>query len=159
VAFALSAMPRLLQRFASAVFPLVNLHGRVDVFVGPFTRPSQAGRFDALRRPRRSSHKMVLCVPRGAWERIEAFGASHPSSLRRATYVALFKVAFLRISFVFSHNPRKIICFTEFVFHALQLEGFKGGHHFGGLPWISPWALVSVAKSCYSDDNELINLF
>jgi hypothetical protein len=132
----------------------MNLHGRVNVFVGCFTRPSQAGCFDALQRPRRSSHKMVLSE---ALER-ESIGASHPSLLQRATYVALFKVAYLRISFVFRITLKKLFASTEFAFRALQLEGFKGGHHFGGLPRILPWALVSVAKSCYSDDNELINL-
>jgi hypothetical protein len=44
-------MPRLLWRLASVVLPFMNLHGRVDVFVGRFTRPSQAGRFAPFNDP------------------------------------------------------------------------------------------------------------
>jgi hypothetical protein len=107
-----SAMPRLLRHFVSVVLPLMNLHGRVDIFMGRFTRPSQAGRFDALQRPQRSSHKMVSRVPRGAFRRENrCFRRWFIPLRRRATYIALFKVAYFRISFVFSHNPRKIIRF------------------------------------------------
>jgi hypothetical protein len=80
-------------------------------FCGSLQRLSQAGCFATLQRPRRSNHKMVLCVPRGAGERIKASELDHPSSLRRATYVALFKVAYLRISLVFRITLGKIICF------------------------------------------------
>jgi hypothetical protein len=70
-------MPHLLRASHQPSSPL-NFHGRVDVLVRRFTRPSQAGRFDALQRPRRSSHKMVLRVPRGAGERIKSSELEFP---------------------------------------------------------------------------------
>jgi hypothetical protein len=47
----------------------VELYGRVDVFVGRFTRPSQAGRFDALQRPRRTNQDLVSRVMRSAFQK------------------------------------------------------------------------------------------
>jgi hypothetical protein len=149
VAFAVFGDASSVTRFAAAVLLLMNLRGRVNVFVGHFTRPSQAGRFDALLRPRRSSLKKVLCIPRGAGERIEASELDHPSLLRRATYVALFKVAFFRISLVFRITFEKLFIYTEFAFCALQLEGPRTSATSAACPGFC-LGLVSAAKSCYS---------
>jgi hypothetical protein len=110
VAFAVFGDASSVTRFASAVRPLMNLHGRVDVFVGRFRCPSQAGRFDALRRPRCSSHKMVLCVPRGARERIETSELDYPLRFE-GRFMSLHSSSVLShcFSLVFLHNPRKII--------------------------------------------------
>jgi hypothetical protein len=96
-----SAMPLLIRRFASVVLPSMNLHGRVNVFVGRFTRPSQAGRFDALQRPRRSSHKLVSCVPRGAFRR-------ENQSFRRWIFASKGDLRRFIQSSIFSH----ISCFS-----------------------------------------------
>jgi hypothetical protein len=88
-------MPRLKRRFASVVLPSVKFHGRVNVFVGRFTRPSQAGRFDALQRPRRTHIPMLSVRPVKRYTERESkpLALDHPSLLRRATSVAFNKVA------------------------------------------------------------------
>jgi hypothetical protein len=63
------------------------------------------------------------------WRENQIFGAGIPSSLRRATYIALIKVAFFRISLVFFRITLDKL-FTEFEFCALHL------------PRISPWASI-----------------
>jgi hypothetical protein len=73
----------------------------------------------------------------------------HPSLLRRATYVALIKVAAFRISLV--------LRITEFAFRALQMEGLKGGHRFQRSALSLALGLVSVAKFYYFDDNYELN--
>jgi hypothetical protein len=61
-------------------------------------------------------------------ESIEDSGVDHSSSLRSATSVALTKVAYFRISFVFAHN---YVCASmKFAFALFKMEGFKGGHRF-----------------------------
>jgi hypothetical protein len=72
----LSAVPRLKRCFASVVLPSVKFHERVDVFVGCYTRPSQARRFDALQRPLRTHITNAFCASCEAKyrERIEASG-------------------------------------------------------------------------------------
>jgi hypothetical protein len=138
-----SVMPRLKRCFALVVLPSVKLHGRVDVFVGRFTRPSQAGRFDALQRPRRTNHELVSRVLRSAFQRESKPSVlDHPSSLRRATYVAFIKVAAFRISLVLR---------ISFVmrFHGVCVSRSSDGR-FKGRPPLSAacpqFHLVSVAK-------------
>jgi hypothetical protein len=63
------AFPFFGDASSEMVLPSVKLHGRVDVFVGRFTRPSQAGRFDSTQRPRRTNHEMLSCVLRSAIQR------------------------------------------------------------------------------------------
>jgi hypothetical protein len=103
----LSAMPRLKRRFASVVLPSMNLHGRVDVFVGRFTRPSQAGRLMPFSDPGAQTTNW-FCASCEAFfrERIEAFGVrsslfASKGDLRRFNQGSVI----LHIS-CFTHDPR-----------------------------------------------------
>jgi hypothetical protein len=139
VAFAVFGDASSVTRFASAVCPLrISMGESTFLWVAsdalarpdaltPFNDPdAQATRWfcascEALERELKLRSWISLFASKGDLRRfIQGSVLSHISC--------------------FSHNPRKII--TEFAFCALQLEGFKGGRHVGGLPQISPWASI-----------------
>jgi hypothetical protein len=91
--------------------------------------PRQAGRLASMGDPDAHSFQCYLLVCEALnRESAEDSSIDHPSSLRSATSVALTKVAFFRISFVFAHN---YVCASmKFAFALFKIEGFKGGHRF-----------------------------
>jgi hypothetical protein len=112
-------MPRLIQRFAWSSTPQrvrqhfsgsLNTHARRDALTPraytPVAQcPHQAGRVVPMGDPDAQSFLCYLHVCEALYrESVEDSDVDHPSSLRSATSVALTKVAFFRISFVFAHN-------------------------------------------------------
>jgi hypothetical protein len=115
----ISVKPRLVQRFALVVSPQRD----ASTFLWIAQHPCQAGRPDAVSihvgrlkpspggtpcahgRPQRALIFMLSARRRSSIQR-EYPSLHHglPSSLRSATSVALTKVAYFRISFVFAHN-------------------------------------------------------
>jgi hypothetical protein len=121
----------------------MNLHGRVDVFVGRFRRPSQARRFwDAIPSSFDDPDAQAtrwFCASREVLERelnLRSWNSLFASKgdLRRFNQGSIL----LHISCFFRMTREKL--FTEFAFCALQLEGFKGGRRFSDQPRISLWA-------------------
>ena len=144
----LSAMPRLIQRFAWSSTPQrvrqrfsgsLNAHARRDALTPRAStpvaqRPRQAGRAAPMGDPDAQSFQCYLHVSEALYrESVEDSSVDHPSSLRSATSVALTKVAYFRISFVFAHN---YVCASmKFAFRALQNGRFTGRTPlFSGLP-------------------------
>jgi hypothetical protein len=91
--------------------------------------PRQAGRFAPMGDPNAQSFQCYLHVSEALYrESVEDSGVDHPSYLWSATSVALTKVAFFRLSFVFAHN---CVCASmKFAFALFKMEGLQGGHRF-----------------------------
>jgi hypothetical protein len=88
-------MPRLKRRFASVVLPLVNIHGQVDIFVGRFNALARMNALVPFSDPDARTFPMRSVRPAKRYTERESKppALDHPSSLRRATSVALNKVA------------------------------------------------------------------
>jgi hypothetical protein len=140
VAFAVFGDASSVTRFAAAVLPLMNLHGRVNVFVG---------RFSALARPDALTPFNDPDAQTTRWFCASCEALERESKLRSW----IIPLRFIQGSIFFAYllffriTIEKLFAYTEFAFCALQLEGSKGGRHFGGLPRDPPF---SAAKSCYS---------
>jgi hypothetical protein len=92
-------------------------------------RPRQAGCAAPMGNPDAQSFQCYLHVSEALYrEIVEDSSVDHPSSLWSATSVALTKVAFFRLSFVFAHN---YVCASmKLAFALFKMEGLQGGHRF-----------------------------
>jgi hypothetical protein len=136
-------MPRLIQRFAwsstlqrlrQCFSGLLYAHARRDALTPRAStpvaqRPCQAGRIAPMGDPDAQSFQCYLHVSEALYrEGVEDSSVDHPSSLWSMTSVALTKVAFFCISFVFVHN---YVCASmKFAFALFKMEGLQGGHRF-----------------------------
>jgi hypothetical protein len=116
-------LSRVRQHFSGSLNALARWNA-ISIHAGRPT-PSPGGTPCALGDPDAQSFQCYLHVCEALYrESIGASGVDHPSSLRSTTSVALTKVAYFRISFVFVHN---YVCASmKFAFRALQNGRFKG---------------------------------
>jgi hypothetical protein len=161
-------MPHLIQRFALVV-PPPPLKGCVNVLVDrssssrrdaltprastPVAQcPRQAGRLAPMGDPDAHSFQCYLHVCEALYRgSTEDSSVDHPSSLRSATSVALTKVAFFRISFVFAHN---YVCASmKFAFALYKMKVLRPDTAFQRPALNLASVLVFVAKLYSSDDD------
>jgi hypothetical protein len=162
----LSAMPRLIQRFAGSSTPqrvrqcfsgsLIALARRDALTPRASTpvaqRPCQAGRVAPMGDPDAQSFQCYLHICEALYrESVEDSSVDHPSSLRSATFVALTKVTPFRIFFVFAHN---YVCASmKLLFALFKMKGLQGGHRFSAACPESRLGPSVLARHYYSDDD------
>jgi hypothetical protein len=156
-------MPRLIQRFAWSSTPervrrcfsgSLNAHARQDAksFHAGRPTPRQARRIAPMGDPDTQSFLCYLHVCEALYrESVEDSSVDHPSSLQSATSVALTKVAFFRLSFVFAHNHA--CASMKFAFALFKMEGLQGRHRFSAACPESRLGPSVLARHYYSDDD------